>query len=77
MLDDDRSPAAAAATYGCTWNTCHDAAAATADPLYDIEPEPVTVLVIDETSSGKAKYEMCQKTGKRARVDQFDMHWST
>jgi len=55
----------------------HDAAAATADPLHDIEPEPVTVLVIDETPRGKAKYEMCQKTSKRAWVDQFDMDWST
>jgi transposase len=37
VLDDDRSVAAA---YGCTWNTCHDAVAATADPVLDTEPEP-------------------------------------
>lgn len=72
VLDDDRSVAAVAAAYGCTWNTCHDAVAATADPVLATEPEPVTVLGIDETRRGKAKYETCQKTGKRVWVDRFD-----
>ena len=40
---DDRSVAAIAAAYGCTWNTCQDAVAATADPVLATEPEPVTV----------------------------------
>ena len=72
VLDDDRSVAATAAAYGCTWNTCHDAVVATADPVLDTEPEPVTVLGIDETRRGKAKYETCQKTGKRVWIDRFD-----
>lgn len=72
VLDDDRSVAAVAAAYGCTWNTCHDAVAATADPVLNSEPEPVTVLGIDETRRGKAKYETCPDTGKRVWVDRFD-----
>jgi transposase len=56
VLDEDRSVAAVAAAYGCTWNTCHDAVIATADPTLDTEPKPVRVLSIDETRRGKAKY---------------------
>ena len=44
VLDDDQSVAAVAAAYGCTWNTCHDAVVATADPVLDTEPEPVTEI---------------------------------
>lgn len=51
---------AVAAAYGCTWNTCHEAVAATADPVLGAEPEPVRVLGIDQTRRGKAKYETCQ-----------------
>jgi len=65
VLDDNRSVAAVAAANGCTWNTCHRAVEVTADPLLDTEPEPITVLGIDETRRGKAKYEMCPDTGKR------------
>ena len=54
------------------WNTCHDAVEATADPVLAAEPEPVTVLGIDETRRGKAKYETCPDTGKRVWVDRFD-----
>ncbi|SON63819.1 hypothetical protein MSIMFI_05350 [Mycobacterium simulans] len=72
VLDDDRSVAAVAAAYGCTWNTCHDAVAASADPVLDTEPKPVTVLGIDETRRGKAKNETCQSTGKRVWIDRFD-----
>jgi len=72
VLDDNRSVSAVAADYGCTWNTCHDAVAATADPVLDGEPEPVTVLGIDETRRGKAKYETCPDTGTRIWVDRFD-----
>lgn len=72
VLNDDRSVAAVADAYGCTWNTCHDAVTATADPVLASEPEPVRVLGIDETRRGKAKYETCHKTGKRIWVDRFD-----
>ena len=72
VLDDDRSVAAVATAYGCSWNTCHDAVAATADPVLAAEPEPVTVLGIDETRRGKAKYQTCPDTGKRVWVDRFD-----
>jgi hypothetical protein len=72
VLDDNRSVAAVAAANGCTWNTCHRAVEVTADPLLDTEPEPITVLGIDETRRGKAKYEMCPDTGTRVWVDRFD-----
>ena len=72
VLDDDRSVAAVAAAYGCSWNTCHDAVTATADPVLDAEPDPVSVLGIDETRRGKAKYQTCPETGKRIWVDRFD-----
>lgn len=72
VLDDDRSVAAVAAVYGCSWNTCHNAVVATADPVLGAQPEPVTVLGIDETRRGKAKYEKCLETGKRVWIDRFD-----
>lgn len=72
VLDDDRSVVAVAAAYGCTWNACHDAVAATADLVLGTEPGPVTVLGIDETRRGKAKYEIYPETGKRVWIDRFD-----
>ena len=72
VLDGNRSVAAVAGVYGCSWNTCHDAVKATADPVLAAEPEPVTVLGIDETRRGKAKYETRPDTGKRVWVDRFD-----
>lgn len=69
VLDNNRSVADVATAYGCSWNTCHDAVKATADPVLDAEPEPVTVLGIDETRRGKAK---CPDTGKRVWIDRFD-----
>jgi hypothetical protein len=72
VLDDDRSVKAVGAAYGCTWNTCHDAGIATADPALAAEPEGVTVLGIDETRRGKAKWENCSKTGVRRWVDRWD-----
>jgi hypothetical protein len=42
VLDDDRSVKAVGAAHGCTWNTCHDAVIATADPALAAEPEGVT-----------------------------------
>jgi hypothetical protein len=47
--------ATVAAVYGCIWNICRDAVVATADPVLDTEPNPVTVLGIDETHRGKAR----------------------
>jgi hypothetical protein len=61
VLDEDRSVTAVAAACDCTWNTCHDAVAA-ADPVPDVEPEPVRVLGIDKTRRGKAKYETGRPT---------------
>jgi transposase len=63
---------AAARAYGCSWNTCHDAVIATADPVLAGEPQPVRVLGIDETRRGKAKWETCPDTGGRAWVDRWD-----
>ena len=72
VLDELRPVAGVAASYGCTWNTCHDAVKATADPVLQNEPAPVTVLGIDETRRGKAKYETCPQTGARVWIDRFD-----
>ncbi|WP_219069687.1 hypothetical protein [Candidatus Mycobacterium methanotrophicum] len=36
--DDDQAVVATAAAYGCTWNTCDDAVAATADPVLGADP---------------------------------------
>jgi transposase len=72
VLDDLRPVAAVAAAYGCTWNTCHHAVKATADPVLNTEPEPMAVLGIDETRRGKAKYETCPHTGQRRWIDRFD-----
>ena len=54
VLDDDRSVKSVAAAYGTTWNICHDAVTATADPVLATEPDDVVVLGIDETRRGKA-----------------------
>ena len=72
VLDDDRSVAAVAGAYGCCWNTCHDAVTATADAVLAAEPAAVSVLGIDETRRGKAKYPTCPETGTRIWVDRFD-----
>lgn len=72
VLDDDRSVKSVAAAYGTTWNICHEAVKATADPVLAAEPEAVTVLGIDETRRGKAKWETCPDTGVRRWVDRWD-----
>jgi len=72
VLDEDRSVKAVAAVYGCSWNTCHAAVIATADPVLAAEPQPVAVLGIDETRRGKAKWENCSDTGERRWVDRWD-----
>jgi hypothetical protein len=63
VLDDLRPVAGVAQAFGCSWNTCHDAVTTTADAVLDAEPDQVTVLGIDETRRGKAKYETCPNTG--------------
>jgi transposase len=72
VLDDDRSVKAVALAYGCSWNTCHRAVIAAADPVLAAEPENVAVLGIDETRRGKAKWETCPVTGVRTWVDRWD-----
>ncbi|GFG85593.1 ISL3 family transposase [Mycolicibacter algericus DSM 45454] len=72
VLDDLRPVTAVATAYGCSWNTCHDAVAVTADEVLDTAPPVVRVLGMDETRRGKAKYETCPDTGKRVWIDRFD-----
>ncbi|MFD0450013.1 transposase, partial [Rhodococcus aetherivorans] len=72
VLDDDRSVAAVAAEYRCAWHTVHDRVVAVADTALDDEPAPVTVLGIDETRRGKAKWETDPVTGARRWVDRWD-----
>jgi transposase len=72
VLDDDRSVKSVAAAYGTTWNVCHEAVKATADPVLAAEPDHVVVLGIDETRRGKAKWDTCPDTGGRRWVDRWD-----
>ena len=72
VLDDDRSVKSVASAYGTTWNVCHEAVKATADPVLAAEPGEVVVLGIDETRRGKAKWETCPDTGGRQWVDRWD-----
>jgi Helix-turn-helix domain of transposase family ISL3 len=66
VLDDNRSVAAVAAAYGCTWNICHDAVIATADLVLDTEPEPVTVLGIDEHAGAKRNTRPARRPGNES-----------
>lgn len=72
VLDHNRPVTSVAADYGCTWNTCHRAVVALAEPALAGEPEPVRALGIDETRRGKAKWELCAETGVRLWVDRWD-----
>lgn len=72
VLADDRSVKSVAAGYGTTWNICHAAVKATADPVLATGPDDVVVLGIDETRRGKAKWETCPNTGGRRWVDRWD-----
>lgn len=72
VLDDLRPVAGVATAFGCSWNTCHDAVKATADAVLDTAPPAVTVLGMDETRRGKARYETCPVTGTRIWIDRFD-----
>src|SRR6195952_4199629 len=72
VLGGWRPVAEVSAAYGTTWNTCHRAVVAMADPILAKGLLPVTVLGIDETRRGKAKWETDPDTGKRTWVDRFD-----
>ncbi len=72
VLDGWRSVAEVSAAYGTTWNTCHRAVVAMADPVLAKELAPIRVLGIDETRRGKAKWETDPATGVRTWVDRFD-----
>jgi len=54
VLDGWRSVAEVSAAWGTTWNTCHRAVVAMADPVLARELGPIRVLGIDETRRGKA-----------------------
>ncbi len=72
VLDGWRSVAEVSAAWGTTWNTCHRAVVALADPILARELAPIRVLGIDETRRGKAKWETDPATGARTWVDRFD-----
>jgi hypothetical protein len=72
VLDGWRSVAEVSAAYGTTWNTCHAAVVAMADPVLALALAPIRVLGIDETRRGKAKWETDPATGIRTWVDRFD-----
>ena len=72
VLDGWRSVSEVSAAYGTTWNTCHAAVVAMADPVLAQQLAPIRVLGIDETRRGKAKWETDPATGIRTWVDRFD-----
>lgn len=72
VLDDLRPVAGVAAAFGCSWNTCHQAVKTIAAGVLDTAAPVVSVLGMDETRRGKAKYETCPETGARIWIDRFD-----
>jgi hypothetical protein len=62
----------AAAEFGFTWNIAHAAFIAHAEKVLGSGPPPVTVLEIDETRRGRARWESDPDTGIRTWVDRFD-----
>jgi transposase len=72
VLDDNRTVSEVARSYRTSWNTCHDAVAATADPVLAVEPGPVAVLGVDETRRGRAGWQLDPLTAQRMWVDRFD-----
>lgn len=72
VLDKARSVVAVAGDYRCGWHTVHDQVITAADAALGAEPAPVTVLGIDETRRGKAKWETDPDTGRRMWVDRWD-----
>jgi hypothetical protein len=69
--DAARSVSEVAKTHGVSWPTAHRAFVDHATtPLG--EPEPVTVLGIDETRRGKPRWEYRADVGRWVRVDPWD-----
>lgn len=69
--DACRSVADVAAAFGVSWPTAHTAVAQAADAAAR-EPEPTTVLGIDETRRGKPRWCLNTDTGRWERTDPWD-----
>ncbi len=66
-----RSVAEVAAAHSVSWPTAHRAFVAHAATVLT-EPQPTTVLGIDETRRGKPRWELCAATRRWVRVDPWD-----
>ncbi|GBE68136.1 hypothetical protein MFM001_45980 [Mycobacterium sp. MFM001] len=60
--DAGRAVCEVADAHGVSWPTAHRAFVAHAEALL-VEPEPVTVLGIDETRRGKPRWQRCERRG--------------
>ena len=69
--DAARSVAEVAAAHSVSWPTAHRAFVAHAEKVL-AEPQPTSVLGIDETRRGKPRWERCAATGRWVRVDPWD-----
>jgi transposase len=69
--DANRSVSEAAASFAVSWPTAHGAFTRVADQVLG-EPEPTTVLGIDETRRGKPRFTRQQDTGWWVRTDPWD-----
>lgn len=69
--DAARSVAEVAAAFAMSWPTAHAAFVEQADALLS-DPEPTTVLGIDETRRGKPRWVQDSDTGRWRRVDPYD-----
>lgn len=66
-----RSVTEVAQAHGVSWPTAHRAFVAYAKAVL-AEPEPTSVLGIDETRRGKPRWQRCDQTGRWVRVDPWD-----
>ena len=69
--DANRSVSEAAGAFSVTWPTAHGAFVHLADQVLG-EPEPTTVLGIDETRRGKPRWTCQDATGRWVRTDPWD-----
>lgn len=69
--DAARAVSEVAAEHAVSWPTAHRAFIAHADALL-VEPQPTTVLGIDETRRGKPRWEWCAEMQRWVRVDPWD-----
>lgn len=69
--DACRSVAQVADSFGVSWPAAHTAVSEAADAVVS-EPEPTTVLGIDETRRGRPRWRLSLQAGRWVRTDAWD-----